>query len=239
MSPCSASSSATNPPVIAAQRVPPSASSTSQSIQTVRSPSRSKSTTPRSARPISRWISTVRPSARPFDTSRCLRSPVDAGSIPYSAVTQPRPLPRIQRGTSSSTEAVQITRVPPIDDERRAARGAHEARLDAHLAQLVGRAAVVAGARSCHRLRGGAAARGHLHVRHAGDRQLQEARAEPAELLRVAGGEEVVAAAPARGARRAGRPSAARAPRRRSPRRRRSPTPRAPASRWNSGRTSG
>ena len=108
-----ASSSATKPPVIAAQRVPPSASSTSQSIQTVRSPSASKSITPRSDRPISRWISTVRPSGRPRETSRRLRSPVEAGSIPYSAVVQPRPCPAIQRGTDSSTLAVQITRVPP------------------------------------------------------------------------------------------------------------------------------
>jgi hypothetical protein len=38
---------------------------------------------------------------------------VDAGSIPYSAVTQPRPLPASQRGTLSSAEAVQITRVSP------------------------------------------------------------------------------------------------------------------------------
>jgi hypothetical protein len=45
--------------------------------------------------------------------SRGLRSPVEAGSIPYSAVTQPRPLPAIQRGTDSCTDAVQITRVPP------------------------------------------------------------------------------------------------------------------------------
>ena len=60
-----------------------------------------------------RWISTVRPSGRPFETSRRFRSPVEAGSIPYSAVAQPRPLPDIQRGTSSSTLAVQITRVPP------------------------------------------------------------------------------------------------------------------------------
>src|SRR5919107_1592891 len=77
------------------------------------SPSAAKSTTPRSERPISRWISTVRPSARPLEMSRCLRSPVDAGSIPYSAVTQPRPLPRSQRGTDSCADAVQITRVSP------------------------------------------------------------------------------------------------------------------------------
>ncbi len=96
--------------------MPPSACSTSQSIQTVRSPSAAKSTTPRSERPISRWISTVRPSGRPRVESRCLRSPVEAGSIPYSAVTQPVPLPAIQRGTLSCTVAVQITRVFPIEN---------------------------------------------------------------------------------------------------------------------------
>ena len=40
---------------------------------------------------------------------------MDAGSIPYSAVTQPRPDPIIHRGTLSCTEAVQITRVSPIE----------------------------------------------------------------------------------------------------------------------------
>ena len=35
--------------------------------------------------------------------------------MPYSAVTQPRPEPAIQRGTPSWTEAVQITRVSPIE----------------------------------------------------------------------------------------------------------------------------
>jgi len=78
------------------------------------SPSASKSTTPRIDRPISRWISTVRPSWRPRVTSRCLRSPVEAGSIPYSAVTQPRPLPDRHFGTPSWCDAVQMTRVSPI-----------------------------------------------------------------------------------------------------------------------------
>jgi hypothetical protein len=44
-----------------------------------------------------------------------LRSEVEAGSIPYSAVTHPRPLPDSQRGTLSCAEAVQITRVSPIE----------------------------------------------------------------------------------------------------------------------------
>ena len=71
--------------------------------------------TPRSERPMSRWISTDRPSALPLEMSRCLRSPVEAGSIPYSAVTQPLPRPAIQRGTDSWAEAVQITRVSPTE----------------------------------------------------------------------------------------------------------------------------
>jgi hypothetical protein len=35
--------------------------------------------------------------------------------MPYSAVTQPRPLPDIQRGTPASTLAVQITCVRPTE----------------------------------------------------------------------------------------------------------------------------
>ncbi len=47
--------------------------------------------------------------------SRALRSPVEAGSIAYSAVTQPLPRPCIQRGTELLTEAVQITLVRPSE----------------------------------------------------------------------------------------------------------------------------
>ena len=45
---------------------------------------------------------------------RSLRSDVAPGSIEYSAVTQPRPLPRSHGGTRSSTDAVHSTRVRPI-----------------------------------------------------------------------------------------------------------------------------
>jgi len=38
---------------------------------------------------------------------------VARGNMPYSAVTQPRPLPLRKGGTRSSTLAVQITRVSP------------------------------------------------------------------------------------------------------------------------------
>ena len=88
-------------PVIDAVRVPPSAWRTSQSTVTVRSPSRERSTTPRSERPTRRWISWVRPPIRPLVDSRWLRSAVARGSIAYSAVTQPVPVPRRCGGTRS------------------------------------------------------------------------------------------------------------------------------------------
>src|SRR6202012_4856175 len=50
---------------------------------------------------------------RPLTDSRSLRVLVARGSIAYSAVTQPSPLPRRQRGTSSWTLAAHSTRVPP------------------------------------------------------------------------------------------------------------------------------
>ena len=77
----------------------------------VRSPRRVKSQAARSERPISRWISTLRPSR--LTPSRALRCGVAPGSIAYSAVSQPLPLPRRNGGTPSVTEAVQITRVRP------------------------------------------------------------------------------------------------------------------------------
>ena len=47
--------------------------------------------------------------------SRALRRPVEAGSMAYSAVTQPCPLSRRKGGTDSSTLAVQMTRVLPVE----------------------------------------------------------------------------------------------------------------------------
>ena len=44
---------------------------------------------------------------------RSLRVWVERGSMPYSAVTQPAPLPLRKGGTFSSTEAVHSTRVLP------------------------------------------------------------------------------------------------------------------------------
>src|SRR5947209_17864243 len=50
---------------------------------------------------------------RPFTDSRSDRVWVERGSIAYSAVTQPSPLPLRQRGTPSVTEAAHSTRVLP------------------------------------------------------------------------------------------------------------------------------
>ena len=151
MSAAQASSNATWAPVIDAHRVPPSAVSTSQSRWIVRSPSAAKSTTPRIERPMSRWISIVRPSGRPRVASRSLRWPVDAGSIPYSAVTHPVPRPAIQRGTDSVTDAVQITRVSPWVMSAEPGRRRDEAGVDARGAQTVGVAVVGAPASRSHR----------------------------------------------------------------------------------------
>jgi hypothetical protein len=98
---------------MAAVRVPPSACSTSQSMRMLRSPSAARSKTLRRLRPIRRWISCVRPLCLPRAASRSLRVWVLRGSMPYSAVTQPSPLPRLCGGTFSSTEAVHSTWVSP------------------------------------------------------------------------------------------------------------------------------
>src|SRR6516162_2556559 len=107
------SASATQAPVIEAVRVPPSACSTSQSTVIWRSPSASRSTVARNERPIRRWISTVRPFCLPADASRRVRSNVARGSMPYSAVTQPRPWPFNHGGNRSSRVAVTRTWVSP------------------------------------------------------------------------------------------------------------------------------
>ena len=103
-----ASASATQPPVTAAVRVPPSAWMTSQSTVICRGPSFFMSTAARSARPIRRWISWPRPPGL-----RPERVWVDRGNMAYSPVTQPLPLPSRNGGTLFSTLAVQITLVSP------------------------------------------------------------------------------------------------------------------------------
>ena len=77
--------------------------------------------------------------------SRSTRSGDEPGSIEYSAVTQPLPVPRIQRGTSSSTLAVHSTRVRPNDTRHDPVGHLGEVALERDRAQLVGGAAVGAG----------------------------------------------------------------------------------------------
>ena len=55
----------------------------------------------------------MRPDCLPAAASRAPRVWVARGSIPYSAVTQPEPLPLRKPGTFSSTLAVHSTRVSP------------------------------------------------------------------------------------------------------------------------------
>src|SRR5512133_2154686 len=86
---------------------------TSQSIVICRSPSAGRSSTARRLRPISRWISMVRPLCLPADASRRVRSEVARGSMPYSAVTQPRAWPLSHGGSRSSSVAVTSTWVSP------------------------------------------------------------------------------------------------------------------------------
>ena len=93
--------------------------------------------TARSDRPMRRWISWVRPDCLPAAASRRMRSADEPGSMPYSAVTQPLPLPFIQRGTSSSTDAVHSTTVPPAAHEHRPAGLGGEVTLEGEGAQLV------------------------------------------------------------------------------------------------------
>ena len=69
---------------------------------------------------MSRWISCVRPPIRPLTDSRSVRSAVARGSIEYSAVTQPVPLPRRCGGTRSAIVAAHSTCGVAEPDEARA-----------------------------------------------------------------------------------------------------------------------
>ena len=100
-------------PVIEAVRVPPSACKTSQSILIVRSPNFFRSTTARNDRPISLCISILLAALCDLVASRSILLSVERGIMPYSAVTQPCPLPFRNRGTESSTDALHKTLVSP------------------------------------------------------------------------------------------------------------------------------
>ena len=129
---------ATKPPVIAAVRVPPSACSTSQSTLIWRSPKPVSSVTARNDRPISRWICVYEPDCLPLAASRSVRVEVERGSIPYSAVTQPRPVFLRKGGTCSSIEAVQRTCVSPNSGKAGALGMLGHMRLEDDRAQRIG-----------------------------------------------------------------------------------------------------
>ena len=93
-------------------------------------------TTARSERPISRWISWVRPLCLPRAASRAMRVCVARGSMPYSAVIQPWPLPRRKRWHAVlDARRAQHLRVAELDQHRAfgvlgvAAREAHRPQL--------------------------------------------------------------------------------------------------------------
>ena len=79
-----------------------------------RSPRPERSVAALNDRPMSLCISWDRLAVRPESRSLLRRDDVARGSMSYSAVTHPLPRPRIQRGTSSSTEAAHSTAVFPI-----------------------------------------------------------------------------------------------------------------------------
>ena len=84
-----------------------------------------------------RWISCVRPDCLPLAASRDARSGVEPGSMEYSAVTQPLPLPRIQGGTRSSIGCRAEHLGPAEGDQDRAGRHHRVVPLEADGAELV------------------------------------------------------------------------------------------------------
>ena len=134
--------------MIAAQRVPPSAWSTSQSSQSVRSPSALKSHDAAQGA-ADQPLDLDRPPVGTAARDGALRPfPVEAGSSEYSAVIQPCPLPRSQRGIVLLDGRGAEDDRAPLRVEHRAVRLLEEVGLEVELAQLVGPASVVA----CHRV---------------------------------------------------------------------------------------
>jgi hypothetical protein len=117
-----ASTSATKAPVIAAVRVPPSAWITSQSRVIVYSPSAQVHGGAQGAADEALDLQRA-PALLAAGRLATHTLPVERGSMPYSAVTQPWPRPRRKRGTPSSTLAVQSTRVRRSSPARSPPRG--------------------------------------------------------------------------------------------------------------------
>ena len=84
----------------------------------------------------------MRPLGRPFESSRVLRVSVARGNIPYSAVTHPLPLLRMNEGTTSSMEAVQYDSCISYLDEDRSLGSTDEIGSDVDGSQSIGGAIV-------------------------------------------------------------------------------------------------
>ena len=80
-----------------------------------------------------------------------MRSGDEPGSIEYSAVTQPLPVPRSHGGTRSSTDAVHSTRVRPNSTSTEPAANSVKSRANASGAQVVGLAPVTSDAHAVSR----------------------------------------------------------------------------------------
>ena len=197
------------------------------------------SLTARSERPMSRWISCVRPLCLPFAASRSTRSGDEPGSIEYSAVTQPLPVPFIQRGTSSSIDAVHSTGC--VRTSRAPSRAAISVKSRSN---VIGRSSSARGRRdggwSSGRVRGIRPAGGYPALPPAPSSGPSSRRPRSANQCDVAGRQEAVRGRALRPSRSEAGPSQhAGAPRRRS---RRPTTParrRGPSHRRSRGRGTG
>ena len=138
----------------------------------------------------------MRPEGRPRDTSRLERVSVARGSIAYSAVSHPWPLPIRNGGTRRSTLAEQSTRVSPHSTSADPLRELHRVQFDRHRPQGRGRpiAAAYEAARSFCSSHGASTSSGcvsawftSIHSRGAGSPRIRSAslaKREPASVAK-------------------------------------------------------
>ena len=139
---CRASTRAISAPVTLSVRVPPSASSTSQSSVMV--PFAEGGEIDHGAKTAAHQALDFRGAAVDLAAAIAVFPRAGAaGNMPYSAVSQPRPRPAIQGGTFRDTLAVQSTVVRPGLDQDACRAAAGEMPLDLQRAKLVGLAVVV------------------------------------------------------------------------------------------------
>ena len=169
-----------------------------------------------------------------------LALPVEAGSIPYSAVTQPEPWPCIQRGTLSSIDGrADDARLPEAEQDRAVGRLDEVGDELERRRRSDGSRPIVAhraGAGLLTRPRGAARVPGRRPASHLAQRQLEEPVPDLARTRGIARAGEAVVAPPVVGPREALPARASRRPRRRAPR---PPTRASPAGRARAGASAG